>query len=212
MTALFISEILFFFIERMNCEKWLKVICVIVIAFFGVAAGFLQIILPYAIAQGMVGLGFMYLGYLARMYNVIDRICELRWTKLAICSVISIVLIYVNGYIDMRTQQYSFIPLFWINACLAITIGLYFSRKLEGKIKHILLYKYLIDIGRNSIVYVVLNQIVIVSIKFLLNGITTDNIIRKGIKYAGIYVAVFIVLHGLSMVITRTKLKVLIGR
>ena len=108
----------------------------------------------------------------------------------------------------MRAEKYANILLFWLNALLSIYIGISLSKGMHFALKDNLIERWLDSIGRNSIVYVCCNQLVIffVTTLFKHTGITIicENVLILIVSMA--------MLYGLSVLLTRTKLRVLIGR
>lgn len=121
---------------------------------------------------------------------------------------VTTVLIFLNGYINMRVGLYSIIPLFWINALLSIIVSLNFVKLTYPYIQDMFIGKWLRGIGIDSIVYVCLNQLIIMVVVKCVNIIKFPIVIQK----IGVLIAVLAILFIISKIIAHTKLKVLIGR
>ncbi len=130
-----------------------------------------DIMLPWSLNAALVGLGFYYLGDLLKKAKN-SRVYKLLFYSAWIIplSILNVGLIFVNGYVNMRTGRYSIVPLFWINAILSSCILLSLSELFSKKIKS----KWLLSIGKNSIVYLCLNQLVITVTKRALGIINTS--------------------------------------
>ena len=108
--------------------------------------------------------------------------------------------------------MYSIIPLFWVNAIMAILIGWNISRFIEKiSIKCSILKMtslWLKNVGKNSIVYVCLNQIVIYLYNIVANYILIPKMVDKIIRL----ILVMFILYICDLIIRNTKLKIIIGR
>ena len=69
--------------------------------------------------------------------------------------------IYLNDEVNMRQGIYHFIPLFWANAILAIILLMNISIRLDAKYANNILINFLKYVGKYSIVFLCLNQLVI---------------------------------------------------
>lgn len=201
LTALFFTDIIYFLFDRWNV-KWLIIPFVLVGSF---ADQLLPYPLPWALSASFVGLGLYWLGEMSRRYE--DRLkvaLSMNWWHILVVGVITTVLIFVNGYINMREGKYAFIPLFWINALLSVFLGISISKLIckTGKTE------WLKSIGQNSIIYVCLNQIVI-RVLFKVFSYTQIPTILSHLLILALSMSV---LYWFSLQFTRTRLKVLIGR
>ncbi|MCD7887563.1 MAG: hypothetical protein LUG44_08105, partial [Clostridiales bacterium] len=106
---------------------------------------------------------------------------------------------------------YAIIPLFWVNAVLATLTGLNLCRHMDDRIgrKGNALLRCVKTMGRNSITFVCLNQVVILLWK---NFFAQMPLMNGFVKSLAILVLTVIVLMGLDCVIQRTKLRVVIGK
>ncbi len=211
LTALFFTDVLYFLIDRYILSDILKTIIVMAIAFFGnFANSILPFTLPYALGASFVGIGLYYLGYLCKKYRERSIFCffNMSWIPNILLGVITIVLIFMNGYINMRTGTYAIIPLFWINAMLSIIVGINFARLIYQYIQNNYIGNWLTGIGRDSIVYVCLNQVVILIVNRGLNVIGLSPLLSK---IAALIITLF-VLWAADKIIVNTKLKILIGK
>lgn len=161
LTALFITEVLYFFIDRYISKDVIKWIIVIIISVFGNLAGIiLPFTLPYAAGAAMVGVGFFHVGYSLRKNEnnrLVGSILNMKWYMWGISACVVTVLIFVNGYVNMRSEEYGIIPLFWINAILATLVGMNLARYVYQVCKKNMVARWLMGIGRDSIIYVCLN-------------------------------------------------------
>lgn len=201
LTALFWADIIYFLFDRWNI-KWLIIPLVLV---GSISEQVFPYPLPWALSASFVGMGLYWFGEISKKYeDKLIKLLNMNCWQILVVGVVITGTIFLNGYINMRGGRYAFIPLFWINALLSIYLGISIS-KLICKTNQI---KWLIDIGKNSIVYVCLNQVVIrVFIKVF------DYFqISKIVSHLCVLVFTMLILLFLSLLFTRTKFKLFIGR
>lgn len=167
--------------------------------------------LPYAIPQGCIGLGFVYIGYVIKKYGLVEKFCQYKKSIALIASILIILSIFSNGYVDMRCSKYANVFLFFINAVAATMEGLYWSKYIVDYYGEKCISKHIIWIGQNSIIYLVLNQIVIMFVKKIIKRIPF--IYNNLFIYAlAVYVSIFVLLYILSVLFNNTPLKILVGK
>ncbi len=209
--ALFLANIMYLLIDRYIRNPIAQNVIIIAAAIFGCVEGqFIDFALPFTFAQACVGLGIIHLGHLAYAIvskKYIPRLFDMPVWLWLILSVASVGLIFVNGYVNMRTNEYAIVPLFWINLVLCTILGLNFSNYL-CKIEKKGCFKVLKIIGRDSITFVCLNQLVIKIIDTVLSMFIGNQFIK------GIAVLILTILALLicNFIMNKTFLKVLIGK
>ena len=201
LTALFFTDIIYFLLDRWNV-KWLIIPLVLVGSF---ADQVLPYPLPWALSASFVGLGLYWLGEMSKKYEVkLKVVLNMNWWQIIVVGVDTAAMIFVNGYINMREGRYAFLPLFWINALLSVYLGISISKLICKTEKT----KWLTNVGENSIVYVCLNQMVI-RVLFEVFSYIQMPIILSHLLILALSMSV---LYWLSLLFTRTRLKVFIGR
>lgn len=203
LTALFFTDIMYFLFDIWDL-KWLIVPLVFVGSF---ADQVLPYPLPWALSASFVGLGLYWLGEKAskrRSTENFEILLNMNWRQILVAGIITTGMIFINGYINMREGRYAILPLFWINALMSIYLGISIS-KLICKTK---ITKWLTSVGRKSIVYVCLNQIVIKILFKLLSDVRMPTIMFHLL----ILVLSMNILYWLAWIFTRTRLKVFIGK
>ena len=216
MTAMFFAEIIYEILTKKMKNNNLLLVTIVLISVLG---NVITYKLPYSINAAFVGVGLLFAGENFKKYGeeiILEKINKRRYIYI-ILIVVNIILIFLNGYINMREGKYAFIPLFWINALMAIIILWNISKKIERKKENKYMkkiYNMIKFIGENSIIYLCLNQVVIkileevILFKILYNKIF---ILELAIRMIALLV-VIIILSILTIFIKNTKLKVLIGR
>lgn len=116
---------------------------------------------------------------------------------------VTVLLILFNGYVNMRTGKYANVFLFWINALLSIMIILSASEFLSEKVHS----EILLSIGRNSIIYLGFNQLVITVIRSILDRFTIPIVLERCILLFSMTL-----LYLLYILFTRTKLRICFGK
>ena len=201
LTALFFTDIIYFLLDRWNI-KWLMLPLVLIGSF---ANQILPYTLPWALSASFVGLGLYWLDELSRKHE--DKLKTLLnmkvWQILAI-GILTTGLIFVNGYVNMREGSYAIIPLFWINALLAIYLGISISKIICKRSR----IEWISSIGRNSIVYVCMNQITIMIVGKILRYVVSSNIILRLLTLGTSMAA----LYALSLLFTKNGFKIFIGK
>lgn len=171
--ALFFADIIYYWLIKMIKNSSILWVIVIMISLIGqVLPAKLGIRVPFAIAPAMVGVGLMHLGRSLRPYE--QCVVNLKVYLVLLFGALTALSLFQSGYVNMRTDTYpSEFILFWVNAVAASIIGLNIANILKRWFKNSIPIYYLQSVGRNAIVYVCLNQIVI-----LLCG----KMIRKGFR------------------------------
>ena len=210
LTALFLCEIAYFLISRNMKNSIARIVMICIIALFGsLSRSVLPFRLPFSMEAGMVGLGLFGLGRLTRdfMENNAQKHTS-NVTSLLIeggTSVLALVLIRLNGYVNMRTGNYGNILLFWISVTLMLTALLVICKVLTRSFH---LPEYLFSIGRDGIIYTCLNQTVIFALKWLVIRYNIPPIVSK----PAVLLATMTILWLCSRLIQSTGLLVLIGK
>ena len=110
--------------------------------------------------------------------------------------------------INMREGTYAFVPLFWLNALLSIFIGISLSKKAERIIRGTHVANWLTSIGRDSIVYLCCNQLVIKVVTVVFEHFAVPSVVENIL----VLTASMMFLYILSVLFTKTRLKILVGK
>lgn len=209
LTASFISQMIYFLLNVYVRNLFVQTVLVTGIALFGcLAPSILPFRLPWSMDAGMTGAGFLHMGYLFQNVMRTDirrRLLSLRWYVCFALSAALVVLAHLNGGINMRTGQYSNIPLFWLNAAIGILIMLNLSRWLEEKLPWPKIIRAISFIGENSIVFLCFNICVIFCVRKIIGSETLpQDFLVAAISIVLLWIAAWI--------ISKTKLRVIFGR
>ena len=216
LTAMFVTEIIFWCLLRLKKFRLLFIMLNFVVSVVGMlCATFLPFRLPWAIDVGLVGVGFYMIGRLLKMNgtNVLMTKFSISLAGMIIFSIVGMLCPYVN----LRTGRYGIWPLFWINA-VGMTISLWnisryileWAEKRETLEKTIAWVK---GVGRDSVVYLCLNQISILMARDLVNlTIPNGGVVIVVAKKLIVFFITLTELLLFQQIIMRTKLKRVIGR
>ena len=212
--SLFIVDIFMYFIEKIK-NKYIKLGMVIILSLIGNLSNIIiPFKLPFAISSAFVGVGLFYIGNLTQKYKdnkIVNKCMNLNYFELLVVIIFELVLIFINGEVNMRTGIYSIIPLFWINAVISSAVIINIS-KIILKLKKI--RKILINIGRDSIAYVCMNQFVILIIVKITNLFNLINIeiIEKLVDKLLILIFTISTIYIVNWLINKTKFKFILGK
>jgi len=212
LSAIFILEAIYILLDHTLGNNWKLHTMVFVLALIGMLFPRLSPFkLPWAMEAALVGIGFFHIARIIKGSKVEQFFYLKLWQALLVGALIS-VSIMVCPKINMRTGNYGWYLPFWINALGAIMAGwniAIYAEKFFDKAE--LLKKiggWLKGIGRNSIVYLCFNQIIILTMTKLLSIIGIIGIIEKVL----ILILTMALLFCLEKLICNTKLKVFIGK
>ncbi|MCI8725445.1 MAG: acyltransferase family protein [Hungatella sp.] len=208
LTAFFFSNIIYFLIS-LYIEDRKKGIVICICAILGcIATNILPFRLPYALDAALTGVGLMHIGYCIKVNcHIKEKLSGMKIYEWMILGLIAVILIFLNKPVNMRIGDYGFILLFWINAILPTLVGANVSKMIKDKfpnrIKHMLL-----TIGRNSIIYLCLNQVIILAFMEITQWLHLPRLLSK----VFILIISMICMYGCSNLIMQTGLKKIMGK
>ncbi|WP_230399229.1 hypothetical protein [Novisyntrophococcus fermenticellae] len=205
LTALFFTDIIYMFLVKHKI-KWIILLLVVVGSY---ADQVLPYPLPWALSAAFVGLGLYWIGNeTAKNQDKLKVVLNMPLLLCIILGILEVKLILSNGYINMREGTYAFVPLFWVNAILSIFVGISLSKKVENAIKGTNVASWLTSIGRDSIVYLCCNQLVIKAVTVVFGHFMVLSVDENIL----VLVVSMIILYMLSVLFTKTRLKILVGK
>lgn len=206
--CIFIVDILFFCISLLNPKLQF-----ILIVFFGIM-GFMQshfdIWLPFAMDSALSAIVLFYMGFFCRKYKMYianqthNLVIGLSFVLLTMAT------IFLNGSVNPRTCTYSNYLLYLFNSFTA-TLGYFFiSRYLINNYSTV---KYIAEIGKDSIVFVGCNQLVITILyQAILLILPIEDRFFRAVRNIIIFFFTLIVLKFATEKINNSKYKILIGK
>lgn len=209
LTALFITEITYYIINKYINSLLIKTLLIILLTIGGMLLPtILPFTLPWGINAGMVGLGHYYFGYLLRGSNnkIILKVTNVKLLSCLVAGTFTALLIFLNDYVNMRMGYYGYFPLFWINSLLSILVGLNLCKIIEqfktDKSMLETFIKWIQNIGENSIIYLCFNQLMIMCIRYLLSFVSLSVVIENIL----IFIIVILLLYMLNKFILFLKI------
>lgn len=208
LSSLFFAEIIYYWLDKLNC--WLKMVSVIGLASLGFILSCYGVRLPYCIDVSLVGIGLLWIGeYLNKLFVRKENLRNLSgkakvWMGF-LGALITSFLIFVNAEVNLRLAAYGMPLLFLFNATL-MTVSLFFIASFFSKDKFY--FRELTFIGQNSIVYLGLNQFVLMFLKKINLNDGVYNFICKLISL----IVCLLILHLFANGLSKTSLKTFIGK
>ena len=205
LTALFFTDVIYMFLVK-HGVKWIVLVFVVI---GSCADQMLPYPLPWALSAAFVGLGLYWIGNeTARNQDKLKNALNIPGPLCIILGLLEVKLILSNGYINMREGTYAFVPLFWLNVLLSIFIGISLSKKVESIIRGTHVANWLTSIGRDSIVYLCCNQLVIKVVTVVFEHFAAPSVVENIL----VLMASMMFLYILSVLFTKTRLKILVGK
>lgn len=168
----------------------------------GIAGSIIIIELPFSMDSAIVGIGFYVIGYCVKKY--IPILLELKVEHACIVLMICTVLAVFNSTVNMRTNIYGIVPLFWINS-IGLVVGFwnifYYISKITKEMK------VFVEIGAESIIYVCMNQFII----YWLAKIKFDSVLIENIWKIVMLAIVLSVCFITNRIIRSSFLAVILG-
>lgn len=179
--ALFSLEAIYIVMTRLFSGKLLFYIMTVVVGILGMSAATHGLYLPFGIDAALVGVPFMAVGELLRVYASTKFVKELMYMRWYIFIPVFIVvnwLFFYNGEVNFRGTYTNF-GLTYFNAIMGAILLFNISRVIANKFGNIMWIHLLSDIcslvGMNSIIYVCLNQWLISLVQPVYCGLTSGS-------------------------------------
>ena len=173
--ALFWINVIYYLLNRLFTNKIILFMVSAMMSFFGMFAAS-QHLFVMGLDAALPGIIFMATGVILRDIKeskIQEQIFSMKWFVFVPLWIINdLLILFVNPAVNFRTGEYGIYPLTYINAVVAAILLWNFSRFIRkimiGKL--CFLVDVLASIGRNSLIYVALNQWCILYVK---NGFVT---------------------------------------
>lgn len=213
--SMFLSECIYYlFLKISKKPLYTLFLCITSCVLLTVIPGIFNIQLPFAL--NTVGSSCLYLhfGYLIKRRctkNESKNPLTLSWVLTVVMLAAHLVLCFLNDATNYRQANFGKSILIYLFISMVAIIGYW---NLFKKLTHPrILLNYLDFVGRNSMVYLITNQIVIFFVKkvlelFFSSTDTLSTVVSKGICI----VSSLAVIHVLVYVLNNKKLKFLIGK
>ena len=171
LVSLFVSEcIVLSVITAIPKRKISDLFFVGMLLFAGVCTRLLPFDLPFTLDSSCVGAGIFYFAFRIRAKWNCAMDCAVECSRwfLLLCTIAVTISILIHKTINIRVVWLGTIPVFWwINALAAIFLLWYYAKRLTKFQSLRWLCHGLSQIGRDSIVYLSLNQLTILVLRML---------------------------------------------
>lgn len=166
--ALFTTEVIYYFVIKLS-EKFTKAeipifITMVLIAF--TASEFLNVTLPWGLNQAIIIGWFLYLGYLLKKYNVLEKIISKKYVLIPLLLAIGFVSCYFNGTIDCMTNSYKIFPLTILSSLSFSFVVVILSYLIKKNV-------FLEYIGKNTMSILIFHRIIVLLFQTKFGVITT---------------------------------------
>lgn len=212
--CMFITNILYSVISKYAKNMKMKGIIIGIITVCGIIyerKGFP--ILPWTIETVATAIFFWYVGeILSKKYFVISKLFNNKIIVIFIW-IISVILAFTNGCIDMRSARYYIASLYLLNGVLGtiaywgIAVQLNLMKIVPSKIKKLFAY-----FSVNSMAYLCMNQFFIIIVNDFLNKIWLSNYIDKNCYNLIVLLSVFSLCTFVNVLVKKFKLNFILGR
>jgi fucose 4-O-acetylase-like acetyltransferase len=158
--CLFITEVVFFILQRYIKNKLTLSILILFSGGIGYLFSVYNIHLIWKVDVMFTSLVFLYSGYHAKKYNILEPINRMKKLLLiSICFFLSIIFCFINhkgniGHVDMNSNYYGNILFFYISAFSGILFIKFIAQYLEHS--KTLINNALIYLGRNTLILLML--------------------------------------------------------
>lgn len=191
LTALFLTQVIYFIVDRYAVNNAVKNLLILAIVLFGnFETILLPFRLPYSMGSAFVGVGLFHAAHVLMEHSEeagMKKLFNMPFVMGVISGIAVTGLIFCNGYVNMRNGIYSIVPLFWINAVCAAIVGINWAKYAESILPSSI-SSWLSWVGRRSITYVCWNQVVI---WFVVKYLDNINFFRPLVKLLILGVTLF---------------------
>lgn len=218
LTALFWIYLIYQIVERLPISFYMRTVVYYVLALIGCME--ISIVpgrYPLALGPGLVGLGLFHAARWIRdctgRVHVVTAVSSRL--ILSVWIIANAILIFVNDEVNMREGRYGLLILFWINAVSCSLLLLNLCREFWDQCGDCRILELVTNelsyIGRNAIIYVCLNQLVLYLLTLAWDISSYGTAARFLLKLVRFVIAM-IILRACSLIINRTPLRITIGK
>ena len=213
LTALFWTESLFGLIYKYLNNLLIFIFVLLIVIFGFLNKVFLHIVIPFSFAQGCVGLGFYYVGFMIQkkkisIKKIIDKHKKTTLLFVFMVFLMSCYLLVSNGKVNMREEEYGNVFIFFFVAISISCILIYFIRLISKFIKNSYIEYFLSQIGCRSIIYLCFNQSIIMVLDIIFEKFSIIICIEKALQL----LLSIILLYILASLIWKTPIKYIVAK
>lgn len=204
LTALFFTDVIYSIVCKITTDFFSKLVIIFTFVTIGHILSYYEYRLPLSIDISFVCLGLYFIGDNFKKIRK-DCIINFNGNITMLLFIISLVLIFRNGYVNLRLASYGNIFLFYID-CILMGLVLYiFSVKIVKNSSRFI--RYITNIGRNSLIYLSFNQLLILLFRLILGDIYNNYLIKLILLIVILYI-----LESINNFIENNNLKFLFGK
>ena len=206
--VMFWADIIYTIVQK-KLRGRIQITVVALITCIGLSFQFIGSKTLWGLDSALVAVGLMYIGNFAKRMESnrwVHRIATLNMLEIILCGIVATGVILATPYINMRTASYGIWPLFLADVVVACAIGISISKKVESLLGESKFVCYLKRVGRNSIVYLCCNQLLIESVR---DYIHIENTYLMGTTLLLVACAMIEII---CFVIYNSKLKIVVGK
>ncbi|WP_026488650.1 acyltransferase family protein [Butyrivibrio sp. XBB1001] len=212
LSAIFFVFVIYWGIDHAINNTFVKIVLVLLLFTIGYSIHqFFGIELPWALNQAMVGVLFYFIGDLSfrlQEQRFIKILFNMNYIATFILAIIGGILIFMNEEANIRTENYGIVPLFLINALLGMLVWINISKYIDRFFGKSFIGRFVQSVGRNSIVYLCLNQGIILLLLYIFNRGAIAGTISKAI----VLVLSLICIYWLNETVDNTKFRIVFGK
>lgn len=213
--SMFLSQCIYYlFLKICKKEQYILLLCVLSCVLLTAIPGMFRVQLPLALNTVGISCLYLYFGRLIKLAcnkSKSKNPLSLNWVWIAVILAAHIGLCFLNDATNYRLSVFGKSIVLYLVISMAAIIG-YWNLLKKMKRPRFLL-NYLEFVGKNSIVYLVTNQIVIFIAKEIFGGLFAGAHMFLYVVSKIIYIVLTLaVIHGLVYLFNLRKLKILIGK
>lgn len=210
LTAFFISNVIYYFISKINIKTLRTIICLIIMLIGIYLYKLTNINLWWSINASLVGVGLLEIGYLFKQHNLIEKVNIKSNLLLILIIIINTICIMKTSYVNMRTNIYPLVFMFIINILLSLIVYLNISKRLE-KFKISDSIKLL---GKESIIPLCINQFIILFYTTIIEKIILKGHFNNYIIFIRLFIFILslVTIYFMTKLFCNTKLKKVFGK
>ena len=203
LTSLSFVDIIYYLIDRISNMKLKYGLIILSFVVGAILPNYFR--LPLALNTSLMGIGLFHIG---RLYKQYEKRINYFLLFSSVALVTGSILTFFNGYINVRLGIYSNILLYLITVSL-MTWG-YSMSKYLGHYKIFILAE-MKSIGRNSLVYVCLNQLFLLFFNQI-GKLLASNFLLLFVYKVTVLIIVIFILHIVTLICSVKELKWIIGK
>lgn len=210
-TCLFFGMLIFYILRKVLKKDYLLITSSLLIMLLGVYfKKIINVELWLSLIPSFVSVGFITLGYYTKKYDLLEKYRINNPLILITIFLLNGFIIFKTGYVNMRTNNYPNFIILLINFIGTMFFYINFSRKIENISFLNFLTEKLNFIGKYSILFLELNQFIILIIKKVLVviGIAKTTSVLYSIT---IFIMTIIIIYFLTKKIIKSKIRIIFG-